>query len=67
VLASVRGEEVCPVPVDVIENLIHPGLEAGLCSHFGMHIMMDDVPVENVLAVYQEACSYQPQRRKASP
>ncbi len=36
VLASVGGEEVLPIPVDVFRSLIFPKLEAGLCRHFGL-------------------------------
>ena len=35
-LASLNGKEVYPVPVDVWENGIHPILENGLCSYFGL-------------------------------
>jgi len=35
-LAAVAGKEVWPIPVDVMENLIYPRLEAGLCQHFGL-------------------------------
>jgi hypothetical protein len=37
VLAAVHGEEVLPVPYDVMENQIHPLLERSLARHFGLH------------------------------
>lgn len=36
VLSAVKGEEVFPIPVDVMENLIYPDLEARLCQHFNL-------------------------------
>ena len=35
-LAAVRGEEVLPIPVDVMENLIYPKLEVALCKRLGL-------------------------------
>lgn len=35
-LASVNGTEILPVPTDVMENLIYPGLESALCHHHGL-------------------------------
>ena len=36
VLAAVEGKEIWPIPVDVMENMIYPQLEASLCRHFGL-------------------------------
>lgn len=35
-LSAMRGREVYPVPVDVIENWIYPELERALARHFGL-------------------------------
>ena len=36
VLAAMNGEELYPVPIDVFENGVHPGLRAKLLKHFGL-------------------------------
>jgi uroporphyrinogen decarboxylase len=35
-LAAVNGEEIFPVPVDVMENRIYPELESGLRRYYGL-------------------------------
>ena len=35
-LAALGGQAVYPIPCDVMENLIYPGVERGLCQHFGL-------------------------------
>jgi len=40
VLAAMNGEELYPVPFDVFENGVHPGLRVQLLRHFGLP--MDD-------------------------
>jgi uroporphyrinogen decarboxylase len=35
-LTAVNHQEVFPIPTDVMENTLYPGLEAGLCQHFGL-------------------------------
>ena len=35
-LAVIDGEELFPVPFDLIMNFIHPRPEGGLCRHFGL-------------------------------
>jgi uroporphyrinogen decarboxylase len=35
-LAALAGESVVPIPVDIYEGGIAPGLEAGMCRHFGL-------------------------------
>lgn len=35
-LAAVKHEEVFPIPTDVMENIIYPGLESDLCRHLGL-------------------------------
>ena len=35
-LAALGGQAVFPIPCDVMENLIYPGIEGALCQHFGL-------------------------------